>query len=724
MKRSRHTRDAKQTGQRTGPGAELPVRARKDEILAAISGNDVVVVVAETASGKTTQIPQIIFENDPAISIICTQPRRVAAISVANRVASERGTVVGDEIGYTVRFDDKSTPGVTRIRYVTDGILAREAISMGISSLRRRYSHIIIDEVHERSVNTDTLLGVIKLLLRENANKSQQKSSSGVMSKLIRSSLPFKVVIMSATTDIPKVMDFFKKGLQTKVGLLEIRGISHDVSLLNATYPVPNYLDASIQTLTQEITERTDSRDILVFLPGKDDIQDAIMMFKKDVPRDQLKKFFVLPLHSELLPEDQLKTIRPLPAEYRGSRRKVIFSTNIAETSITIPDVDVVVDCGLVKVRDMIGKTSVAGDILSLQPISKAQAQQRMGRTGRTGPGRVYRLYTPEEYNKMDAFPKPEILRIDACNTLLQITAIIDLFQKKTKRSKEPSDKAGPPPGHQQELNVDNFPLLDPVPRELLEVGLETLIVLGALDLSMNLTQVGRLMSRFPVAPMLARSLLESVRVGCVDAMLSVAAVLSTDGTIFVNAPLKKDKATAAQKRFRNVNGDHLTMANMLHTFMLMKASKRSGFCKDYFLNSRKLSIAMSIRNQLDDVLRHGDVMAWALQNPLPAEISSEIVDTGMDELVRRCLVAGYFRNVAQKRDDTDEYSTLEHSGEKRKPVTAHIHPRSSILSFQRKRLPEVVLYDELLVTTKTYMRTVVKIERRWLKQHSSYFKG
>lgn len=724
MKRSRHLRDAKQSEPRSGSFPELPVRDRKDELLAAISGNDVVIVVAETASGKTTQIPQMILENDPAVSVVCTQPRRVAAISVANRVASERGTVVGDEIGYTVRFDDKSTPGVTRIRYATDGILAREAISTGISSLRRRYSHIIIDEVHERSVNTDILLGVVKMLLQTNAYKPQRKPNSGIMGKLIRSSLSFKIIIMSATTDVRKIMNFFREVPQTEVSLLEIKGESHDVSLLHASYPVSNYLEASIQTLTQEIAERADSRDILVFLPGKEDIRDAIITFKREVPRDKHKKFIVFPLHSELLPEDQLKAIRPLPAEYRATRRKIIFSTNIAETSVTIPDVDAVVDCGLAKVRDMRGKTSVAGNILSSQPISKAQAQQRMGRTGRTGPGRVYRLYTEDEYSKMDAFPKPEILRTDACNTLLQIVAIIDLFRKKTPRLKDSSGNATSTSGHQQEINVHTFPLLDPVPRELLEIGLETLVVLGAVDSSMNLTQIGRLMCRFPVPPMLARSLLESVRVGCVDAMLSVAAVLSTDGMIFINAPVKREKVTAAQKRFRNVDGDHLTMANVFHAYMLTKVSKRSEFCKDHFLNSRTLSTAMSIRNQLDNVARHGDIMAWALQNPLSAEISSEIVDSGMDELVRRCLVAGYFRNVAQKREDTNEYGTLEHSSEKRKPITAHIHPGSSILSFRRKRLPELVLYNELLVTTKTYMSTVVRIEQRWLTQHSTYFKG
>lgn len=722
MKRSRNVRDGKQSDSRIVPAQDFPVRARKDDILAAISGNDVVVVVAETASGKTTQIPQMILENNPAVSIVCTQPRRVAAISVANRVAAERGTAVGDEIGYTVRFDDKSTPGVTHIRYVTDGILAREAVSMGISSLRSRYSHIIIDEVHERSVNTDILLGIINLLLQANAKKAQHKPGPGIMSK-IRSALLFKIVIMSATTDIPKIMNFFKSNPHTKVSLLEIRGRADKVCLLNATDPIPDYLDASIVTLKQAITDREDIRDILVFLPGKEDIHDAIIAFKKEVPKEKNKKFVLYPLHSEMLPEDQLKAVRPLPAEWRATHRKVVFSTNIAETSITIPDVDVVIDCGLVKVRDMRGKSSLSGDVLSLRSISKAQAQQRTGRTGRTGPGRVYRLYTTEQYAKMDAFPKPEILRIDACSALLQITVIIDLFRKKSKKL-EPADKTNSATAHASQISVHTFPLLDPIPRELLEIGLETLVVLGALDSSMNLTQIGRLMCRFPVPPMLARSLLESIRVGCVDAMLSVAAVLSTDGATFVNVSLKRDKVTAAQKRFRNVNGDHLTQANVLHAYMLTKASKRLEFCKDHFLNPRTLSIAMSIRNQLDDVIRHGDMMAWAFQNPLSTEISSEITDAGMDELVGRCLVAGYFRNVAQKRENVDEYATMEECGEDQKAMAVYIHPRSAILSFRRKRLPEIVLYNELLVTTRTYMCTVLKIEQRWLKQHSTYFKS
>lgn len=721
MKRGRTTRDATETKSRVRPNPNLPIRARKHEILSAISNNDVVVIVAETASGKTTQIPQILLEHDPSFSIVVTQPRRVAAISVANRVAAERGTTVGDEVGYTVRFDDKCTPGVTRIRYVTDGILAREAISMGAPAMCHRYSHIIIDEVHERSVNTDILLGIIKLLFLTTFKKSRSTPpSKGILSMLNSTILPFKVVIMSATTDTSKILNFFNTIPQMKVPLLDIQGSGHDVPLLHASFAVSDYIEGAVQTAIQHLTERKDSRDVLIFLPGKEDIQDAITIFKRDMPREKHQNLSIFPLHSSLLPEDQLKAVSPLPPEYRETRRKVIFATNIAETSVTIPDIDAVVDSGLVKVRDMNGKKNMAGDVLSLRPISKAQAQQRVGRTGRTGPGRVYRLYTSKEYDKMDAFPKPEILRINACNTLLQITAITDLYCKKAKSNKEGEKKTAE--NKFQDINVRTFPLLDPIPRGLMEHGLETLIVLGALDTSMKLTQVGRLMCRFPVPPMLARSLLESVRVGCADAMLSVAAVLSTDGTIFLYAPSKQDKAIAAQRRFRNPSGDHLTMANVLHTFMLMKASKRSEFCRDHFLNARTLTTALSVRKQLDEVLRHSDMITWALENPLSAEISSEIADTGMDELVRRCLVAGFFRNVAQRRESDNGYITLESGGEDQNTMSADIHPGSSIMWSRRKKLPQVVIYDELVVTSKAYLRTVVSIERRWLTQHSSFF--
>lgn len=722
----------------------LPVRLRANQIISALFANDVILVIADTGSGKTTQIPQLILENDSSASIVVTQPRRVAAISVAARVAAERGCVLGEQVGYAVRFDDKSTRGITRIRYVTDGVMLREALVSGTAGLRKRYSHVIIDEVHERSVDTDIVLGIVKRLLDQRTKSSvgNPKSSSFQLSKLnMRSKLPFKIVIMSATTDENKLVQFFTHNTDLKVGVLNIPGSLHPVRVLNASSPVPDYVDGAVDTSLRVIVEKKEPGDILVFLPGQDDIVSAMTLFrdrlKQSVSKEEYLCVQTFPLFSTLSPEEQLRAISPLPGDQRQTRRKVIFATNIAETSVTIPGIRFVVDSGLMKVRDMRDDKVFNGDVLSLQPVSQAQAEQRKGRAGRTGPGTLFRLYTEEEFQKMHVYPKPEILRTEASKTLLQITALMHFFQLKENRRfsrnqleisgqnieeiKNETEKKRKP----NEESMLDFPLLDTIPRKAMERGLETLCLLGALNKSMNLTRAGELMSRIPVNPMLARSLLESLRLGCVDAMVSVVAVLSVEGIIFLQvSPTKRQKALAAQRRFTNLNGDHLTCANVLHAMMhLTKTQERMEFCREHFLHFLTLSSAISVRGQLLKILDSGDMKSWALENPVGNEVETEIEEEGMDQLVGRCLVAGFFRNVARKRESEAGYVVIGQGGTELPGSSGDIYPSSVLMRSRRKRTPEFVLYNELVFTSKAYFRMVTGIERRWLTQHSNYYK-
>lgn len=713
----------------------LPVRKQSSKIRTALAANDVLLVTAETGSGKTTQIPQIILEGDPSAHIVVTQPRRVAAITVAARVAQERAAQLGDEVGYAVRFDDRSQRGLTSIRYVTDGVLLREAMGDGPSGLKKRYSHVIIDEVHERSVNTDLVLGVIKETLI-GMSKGNQPAKTGfaaknpVFAKMIRSTLPFKVIIMSATTDTDKILNFFRADTKLSVGMLTIPGTLFPVRVMNSSNSVENIIDYTVTTVSYVHRNNPLPGDMLVFLAGQEEIMSVLSLLKIRL-KNSLKKgeqgakpFCLFPLYAALSPDDQMLAIQPLSDEEQKSTRKIILSTNIAETSITIPGVVYVVDSGLVKVRTLISEHGVYSDALQVESVTVAQADQRKGRAGRTQPGVVFRLYSENQFKRMEQFPKPEILRVEASSTLLQIFALKDAahksrFGKKDQEKERESSETN--------RSLLTFPLLDPVPKKMMESSLETLILLGAVDYRVQLMDTGRLMSRIPVPPMLARSLLESLRVGCVDAMLSVAAILSAEGAVFLSPPNKRDKAKAAQRRFLNASGDHLTLVNALNAFMqLPNARRRMEFCRDHFLNYRPLASAESIRCQLDTILQHGDMVSWGLRKPLSTEVASAIVDASLDELVRRCIIAGFFRNTAGKRKSDGKYVPYgkRRNGGETVEKTMDIHPGSALHALRVKRNPDFVIYDELVRSTngKGYLRTVVGVEVDWLTQHTSYF--
>ncbi|CAN8071131.1 unnamed protein product [Agarophyton chilense] len=689
----------------------LPVIQKSQEILSALAANDVLILVSETGSGKTTQLPQIILDNSPGSSVLVTQPRRVAAITVANRVASERGSILGDIVGYAVRFENKSSRTATRIRYVTDGVLLRETLTDGFSALKRRYSHIIIDEVHERSVNTDIVLGVIKETLTPPTIPAEKQKTLTGISGLLRSKLAFKVVIMSATTDAEKISFFFRSGTDLSVKKLGISGRTYKVNMMFATEPVSDYVDGAVEAAFQVHTGYPTSGHILVFLPGQEDIMSAIGLLKAKLrhrlSKDQRRSVIILPLFAAQPPQEQLRAIADLPESMRRTHRKIIFATNIAETSITIPGIGYVVDSGVAKVRTLIPHNGLYTEVLRVQPISQAQAEQRKGRAGRTGPSYLFRLYTQEHYNKLEKYPKPEILRVDATATQLQIIALTHFGRKQ--------------PVH----NHLRFPLLDKVPRHTRERALETLYALGALDKHMNLTQTGELMARIPATPMLARSLMESLRLGCVDSMLSTAAILSVEGSIFLRPPTKMDRAKAAHRRFVSFYGDHLTLVNALHAYVQRVPSKKLEFCKDHFLNQRTLESAEKIRNQLVVVMQHADMVSWGLTHPFPKGVQEELEDSSSEDLVRRCLVAGYFRHIARRRNEDGKYVPIGNvKGVNSLETGVDIHPSSSFRSFKQKKIPALVIYDELVWTTKIYLRTVCSIEHSWVSLHSgNYFK-
>lgn len=701
--------------------SKLPINAHSAEILNALEVNDVVVLIAETGSGKTTQLPQIILNDNPQASLVVTQPRRVAAISVASRVAKEMQTEVGRKVGYAVRFQDCSKKGITRVRYVTDGVLLREVLGKGVKGMRKRYSHVLIDEVHERRVNTDLILGVMKRSL-EVAKQRQKEAGENQEEEM-----PFKVVVMSATTDAEKVVNFFQEDTGLKVSALHVKGRKHNVSILYSVAALKNYLDSIPKVIEMiHMSKKDVPGDVLVFLPGQEEIMTSVALTKGLIKKKSaLQGLRCFPLYAAMSPEEQMKAIEPLPDSGNAMLRKVIFATNIAETSITIPGVVFVIDTGLVKVRSVFNYKGLAIETLQTQSVSQAQAEQRRGRVGRTQDGIAYRLFREEDFKTLERYPRPEILLADAGATLLQIMALCD-NAKKSKVGVDllPNDpKAGK--NGAPLLPFQDFPLIDDIPIKLKAYGLETLCILGVVNQKMELQQAGRLIARIPVPPMLGRSLLESSRVGCVEAMVSVAAVLTVEGMIFLSPARKREQARKCHRRFMSEDGDPMTQVNALDAFMQIHGiEKRRTFCHEYMLNYRTLLSAESIRHQLARLMKHGDMIGWGISNPLPQRLRLELQEEGTDRLVRRCLVAGYFRNVVEKREDGKyvhmrgrEKSTVIEQG-------LDVHPSSFLKTLSLKNAASHLIYNELLMTSRFFLLNVVRIEREWLSDHCGHYFG
>lgn len=670
--------------------SRLPILSQRQEILRAIDENNVVILVSETGSGKTTQLPQLVLQTKPKACMVVTQPRRVAAISVASRVAKERRSRLGDIVGYAVRFDDCSSRVRTRIRYVTDGVLLRESLSKGGLS---RYSHIIVDEVHERSINTDVVLSVAKRTLHESQTSRHGRS--------------LKVIVMSATTDAAKLGSFFSRDSDVKVKVLVVPGRQFPVSTLYTLSPVQDFVDAAVTAALQIHVDYPMDGDILVFLPGQDEIHAAITLLSERIrrymPSSMHNSVAAQPLYAALPPAEQIRAITPFETEKQRKVRKVVFATNVAETSITIEGIRYVIDTGMAKVRSLLPSSGLQAEILRLEPVSKAQADQRRGRAGRTGPGLVFRLYTEEQYDAMTSFPVPEILRVDCAGTVLQVIAY---------------DEAAGGNG------IKYFPFLDTPPRRILASALETLMSLGAIDDEMKLTGTGQAMCKIPTSPMLARSLLEACRIGCLDDMVHLAAILSVDGTIFVSPILQRDAAKQAHRRFCAKLGDHLTLVNVYREFTALQGSlRRSEFCNDHFLNYRTLSSAEAISKQLNSLMESSEFLTWPISHPLPNLLDIESATT--DDLLQRCITAGFFRNAARKREEDGKYVLLgEQSRFSNTSLESgvDIHPSSVLSTGSARRSPSLIVYNDLVMTSKPYLRTVMTVDQEMLESHSGQY--
>ncbi|KAL2809580.1 P-loop containing nucleoside triphosphate hydrolase protein [Aspergillus granulosus] len=616
----------------------LPVYKFRDQLLAAVEGNQLLIVVGDTGSGKTTQVTQYLAEAGYANRGIigCTQPRRVAAMSVAKRVAEEVGCKLGAEVGYTIRFEDCTSPE-TKIKYMTDGMLQREVL---LDPDLKKYSVIMLDEAHERTIATDVLFGLLKKTLKRRPD--------------------LRLIVTSATLDADKFSEYFYG-----CPIFSIPGRTFPVEIMYSKEPESDYLDAALITVMQiHLTEPTG--DMLLFLTGQEEIDTAceILYERMKALGPSVPELVILPVYSALPSEMQSRIFDPAPP----GGRKVVIATNIAETSITIDNIYYVIDPGFVKQNAYDPKLGM--DSLVVTPISQAQAKQRAGRAGRTGPGKCFRLYTEAAYqSEMLPTTIPEIQRQNLSHTILMLKAmgINDLL---------------------------HFDFMDPPPTNTMLTALEELYALSALDDEGLLTRLGRKMADFPMEPALAKVLIASVDLGCSEEMLSIVAMLSIQ-SVFYRPKEKQQQADQKKAKFHDPHGDHLTLLNVYNAWK--KSNFNNAWCFENFIQARQIRRAQDVRQQLLGIMQR---------------YHHKIVSCGRDSTkVRQALCTGFFRNAARK-DPQEGYKTLVEG------TPVYMHPSSALFG----KPAEHVIYHTLVLTTKEYMHCTTAIEPKWLVEAAPTF--
>jgi ATP-dependent helicase HrpA len=645
---------------------DLPVSARRDDIAAAIRDHQVVIVAGETGSGKTTQLPKIALmlgRGDPAAEgggmIGHTQPRRIAARSVAERIAEELGSELGDTVGYQVRFTDR-TSRQSRVKVMTDGILLAE---LQRDRDLRRYDTLIIDEAHERSLNIDFILGYLKRLLPRRPD--------------------LKVIITSATIDPQRFSAHFADQRGNPAPIIEVSGRTYPVEvryrpLQELAYddeegePVVRDQTEAIEAAVEELRRDTDG-DVLVFLPGEREIRDTADALKRraEGPRG----FDVVPLYSRLSAAEQHRVFE------RHTRRRVVLATNVAETSLTVPGISAVIDTGLARISRWSTRTKVQR--LPIEPISQASAQQRSGRCGRVEAGIAIRLYSEEDFASRPEFTEPEILRTSLASVILQMTSL-GLGQ------------------------VERFPFVEPPDQRAVRAGVQLLEELGALVPTSStgrkgggdrprLTQTGRRLARLPIDPRLARMILEADRLGCVREVLVITAALS------IQDPRERPeehraRADQLHARFRDPRSDFVTLLNLWrHLRTKQKELGSSAFrrmCREEHLNYLRVREWQEFETQLRQVTREVGIKAGA-----PAETPDE-------DSVHRALLSGLLSHIGLRDSDRRDYLGA-------RGTRFEIFPGSGLF----KKPPDFVMAAELVETSRLWGRQNAAIDPLWAEQ-------
>ncbi|KAK3341704.1 P-loop containing nucleoside triphosphate hydrolase protein [Lasiosphaeria hispida] len=694
----------------------LPIWGYQEKIRGILEEKDVLLLVGETGSGKSTQVPQFLFQEkwcqkrkvkvkQPGMGkeeevnvggmIAITQPRRVAATTLAHRVSKEAGTPLTGQssdgkskggsppkglVGYSVRFDHRVPQG-TRIKFLTEGMLLQELLR---DPHLRQYSAIVVDEIHERSVDVDLLSGFLKQIITGD--------------KAGRGGIPLKVVIMSATANIEKIRKFFsvegeeqaqtapsgpKASSESSVEFLQIEGRQFPVEISHTPKPVPDIQEELLKTIfrlhTEEpLQDKHGKNDILAFLTGQEEIEGAQRLIEEyaGTLASNVPKIKVFPLFGQLSIEAQHDAFQPAKAPFT---RKIVLATNIAETSVTVPGVRYVVDCGKSKVKQY--RARLGMESLLAKPISKSSAVQRAGRAGREGPGKCFRLYTEETYDTLQQTDPPEILRTDVLGAILTMKA----------RGIE---------------DVLAFPLMDPPEVESVEKALIHLHMLGALDNHGNITETGRKMVLFPVTAPYARVILAAadLRYSCLLEAIDIIACITAGDDIFLQLRSEeaREEVEEARKELWRREGDLLTYLTAMQRYAAENAD-RAAWCRARKMNTRNMRQALNIRKQLRGLaLRHGLLAEAPPADPQPFAPAPP----DRAELVLKCFLRGFALKTAMLMPDSSYVTAVG------KHVVA-VHP-ASVLHGQKK---EAIMFLEHVYTQKNYAKKVSAVQAEWVAQ-------
>ncbi|KAL2807633.1 P-loop containing nucleoside triphosphate hydrolase protein [Aspergillus granulosus] len=671
---------------------KLPVFAHGDEIRQNLRKNDVMLLIGETGSGKSTQIPQLLVDEkwcQPTKTTIVnaddgskkealvggciaiTQPRRVAAISLARRVAEEMGTPLGSsspasKVGYSVRFDTSTSPS-TRVKFLTEGMLLQEMLH---DPWLTKYSAIVVDEVHERGVNVDLVMGFLRNLV------SGKKEGRG--------GVPLKAVVMSATADMESLQEFFKEGFQGRqvkevkkdsedgIAVCHIKGRQFPVKTIYAPEPVHDFVDAALKVIFQIHYKEPIPGDILVFLTGQETVEALEHLVNEYATGmdPALPKIQVLPLFAALPQAAQQRVFVPAPPR----TRKIILATNIAETSVTVSGVRYVVDCGKAKIKQF--RTRLGLDSLLVKPISKSAAIQRKGRAGREAPGQCFRLYTEKDYLALDEVNTPEILRCDLSQAILNMKA----------RGVD---------------NVIEFPFLTRPPREALEKALLQLLSIDALEETGKISVIGSHIAKLPLTPTLGRVLLAASDFGpdCLTDVIDIISTLSVEN-IFLNTTSeeKKEEAEKSRRDLYRREGDHLTMLATVRAYA-SENTDRKAWAERHLVSHRAMQSVMDVRKQLTAQCRQARLLPSSTESP-----SSSTTREPSPIHILKSFLRGYATNTARLVPD-GSYRTVVGN------QTVAIHP-SSVL-FGKK--VEAIMYNEFVFTNRSYARGVSAVQMDWV---------
>ncbi|HSE09303.1 MAG TPA: ATP-dependent RNA helicase HrpA [Nocardioidaceae bacterium] len=630
---------------------ELPVAERRDDIAAAIRDHQVVIVAGETGSGKTTQLPKICLELGRGVRGVIghTQPRRIAARSVAERIAEELGTELGSTVGYQVRFTDKSSSD-TLVKLMTDGILLNE---LQHDRMLSAYDTLIIDEAHERSLNIDFIIGYLRQLLPKRPD--------------------LKVVITSATIDPERFARHFADASGKPAPIVEVSGRTYPVEVRYRPLVEETYDDDEGETVVRDQTEaivdavrelvEEGPGDILVFLPGEQEIRDTADVLAKVRPRRAVDEFDVVPLYARLSSAEQHRVFEA------HTKRRVVLATNVAETSLTVPGIRYVVDAGFARISRYSFRTKVQR--LPIEPISQASANQRKGRCGRVEAGICIRLYSEEDFESRQEFTDPEILRTNLASVILQMTAL----------------GLG---------DVARFPFVDPPDQRNVKAGVQLLEELGALEAG-RLTKLGRQLVVLPIDPRLARMVIEADRLGCLREVLVVAAALSIQDPRERPADFRP-QADQMHARFRDETSDFMTLVNLWrYVREQQRALSSSAFrrmCRAEYLNYLRIREWQELEAQLRQV---------AKQLKLNVGTPADLPDA---DAIHQSLLAGLLSHIGLRDPDRRDYLGARNA-------RFAIFPGSGLF----KKQPQLVMAAELVETSRLWGRVNAAIKPEWAER-------